>query len=103
MAKILTAARGDSDLRFSTVGRRCLFRMVLGTGFDAREMMARLGCCIAVLGGEPEPIPSDMLPEAVEALAAGRTVLLLANWRELRGVVRRDLMAMAGPARGALS
>jgi hypothetical protein len=63
-------------------------------------MMRRLGCTIAVLGCEPEPLSQEMLADALAVLEAGQVVLLISDNRELRDFAKREIAAMAGPVGG---
>ena len=78
----------------------CQFRSLLGTGGDTNEMMSRLGCAIAVFGGAPEPLASEMMENAVAQIAAGRVVLLLSDRADLRDYAKREILAMAGRPEG---
>jgi len=96
------ARRQPRKMTLRETFKMCPYRTLLGNargGPDA--MMARLGCTVAVLDGDPEPMSQRMMRDVLRELAAGRTVLLISNKRELRDFAKREIMAMAGPAGGA--
>jgi hypothetical protein len=98
-----TQQRGE-EITFSDVFAACPFRSVIGiTGGHLNEVHAidHLGAMIVVTTDEASQIDARAMVGVQAALAAGRSVLILATEREIRDRVKSTILGMALPVRGA--
>jgi len=97
--KPMSISGASAGVPFDRALAACPFRTLIGRGTDA-EMLSRLGCAVFSLRSQGEPIDSVFLREILDHLGAGRTVLVAADRRQARDYLKREILAMAGPARG---
>jgi hypothetical protein len=83
----------------------CPFSSLIGRdippGSTLDSVGHRIGCTVAVMGGQPEPLNAEMIASAVETLLSGRIVMVLSDRADLADYAKREIVNMAGPTWGA--